>query len=204
MKTVVKVLLILLFVSILFLENAFFLQKYYIFISIKTQTPSLMLKEKVNAFFRCIKTHNKTLNYERPSDGKPLNLNKGILTVSGEATPGFLLLSDKGEIIGKVIKSEKGIIYVATPFSELFSMNITLEGSPSYEGRLIGGVPPLVEVDRDVNVDGMKVWISESEKYGLYLRSKGEGYLGKIKGKSSKLWILDYKLPKGPYKVVGR
>jgi len=204
MKVVVKVLLILLFVSILFLENAFFLQRYYAFASLKTQIPSLLLRRKVDTFLSCIKTHHKTLNYDEPPNGESLNLNRGILIVSGEATPGFLVLNNEGTIIGKVIKSERGIIYVATPFSKFFSMNVTLEGTPSYEGRLVGGVPPLVEVDRDVDADGMKVWISESEKWGLYLRSKGEGYLGKIRGRSSNFWILDYKLPRGPYKVVGK
>ncbi|MCD6449064.1 MAG: hypothetical protein J7L34_00970 [Thermotogaceae bacterium] len=204
MNTVRKILLILVFISILFLENAFFLQKYYIYISLKSQIPSLLLKEKTDTFLRCVRSKKNTIETDTPSYGEPLKLENGILAVSGEATPDFLVVSRSGVIVGKIIKSERNVFYVATPFSALLSLDVTLEGSPAYEGRLIGGFPPLVDIGRNANVNGRDVWLSKTEDYGFYLRNKGEGYLGKIKGKYSNLWIIDYKLPKGPFKVVGK
>jgi hypothetical protein len=74
----------------------------------------------------------------------------------------------------------------------------------SVEGELLGGDPPLLDIQEDLDVLGWKVYISRYEKFGGYLRDLDLGEIGKTVGKKGDKWIVKPTSRKKGLVIVGK
>ncbi len=199
----IKTAVVFIFIAFLFLENTFHLSGVFKAIATRVYEPSMKVRDFYNRVTYCFSNVGR-VGREEVKPSEVISYVEGVLVVRGSGEKYDYVLTRDGNFVGYVIRSLDGLVYVNTPFSSDFAMRISLVSEKGViEGMLTGGDPPLIEVPEEVNVDGWDVWVSEEEPLGWYLRKSGLGYLGKIRGKMGKFWILDYRLPEGNLKVVG-
>ena len=148
------------------------------------------LSGAVLTFGNCVRNPGK-IPSEKPKPFSALLKKGGEMLVWGKGERGDLLIDGNGRVIGIVEKSWDDISLVKTPLSPSFKLMVEVEkNGVFFEGRLIGGDPPIVEVPDGTDLKGGKVYISRAEEMGEQLREKGIGEIGEIIGREKDGWIL--------------
>ncbi len=162
------------------------------------------LSGAISSFGNCVRNPGK-IPTEKPRPFSALSKKGSVMLVWGKGKKGDLLIDESGRVIGIVEKSLDGISLVETPLSPSFKLMVEVEKDGIFfEGKLIGGDPPIVEVPDGTDLEGGKVYISRAEKVGEQLREKGIGEIGEIIGKKKEGWIMMPHPPSGGMVILER
>ena len=174
---------------VLFLETSLNLERAMKGFVLRVERPFYVFSLQLAKLKECM---GGSFSVEKRKLGFPivLRISRGKLVLMGEGEVGDWIVGKDG-VLGRVSAKSGKLILVDTPFSEDFSVQVLLEkDGVRYQGRLIGGSPPLVDVSEEASLLSFDVFLSETEDFGLVLNRMGRGYMGKIVGRKGNLWIL--------------